>query len=627
MSFPGFYDLSGAWLFLLLIPLIIFYFLKLRRPRMDVTSLVLWQQVINDQRVNSPFQKFKRNMLLLLQLLLLVSVILAVMQPFLPTGADRANYVPVLIDCSASMGARDKPGGPTRLEVAKAQVEQMIEDLLPDQQLSLIAFHKTARRVTDFTNNKRVLRDGLRDITVTDIPSKIEEALRMTQAMARTVEINDVLLLTDGNFPTDADFELPFQLTYQRLDPGGRNIGITALNARRAGARKWEVFVRVEGSQKEQTAARVEWSQDGNPVGGEEVILEQQQTERLVFNVETDRPSMIRVQLTPEGFDALESDNVGYLDLPAGRDLTVYCPLEMKAFRHALRGLENIIVEPADGSGASELSEYDLLISDRPEDASPPAQVSLYVGVIPPRLKDLVTVESGGAEIVDWVKSSPLLQYVELTEVYSNDRPQSAPDVHDRHYEEAGFDILAHGRTGPLIVADRSGERPTYYLLFHTDNSTLPYRVGFPILVANTVQIATRQSSLSDVRGTTTGVLPARQLLTNRTYHVAGPGSISRDVNSDDNGIVAGISAPLVGEYALSEGGSEQARIGASLLSSEETSLTGTDTIQFRELSVAATEEKVKMDRPLWPLLTLAALVFLLAEWWYFLRRSGGMVA
>ncbi len=448
----------------------------------------------------------------------------------------------------------------------------------------------------------------------------------MTQAMARTVDIDNALLLTDGNLPSEADFELPFQLTYQRIDPGGKNIGITALNARRAGARKWEIFIRLEGSQTEQTATAVEWSQDGKLVGREDVILEQGQTERLVFSVETERPSMIQVQLKPEGFDALDSDNLAYLDLPAGRDLTVYCPLEMKAYRHALRGMKNLVVEPLEGSGASELSEYDLLISDRPESESPKAKVSLYVGIVPEDLQALVTVTSGATELVDWERTAPLLQYVELTEMFSSDEPKSAPEIQDRHYEEAGYEILAHGRKGPLILAKQSSELPAYYLLFHTENSTLPYRVGFPILVANAVQIATRQSSLSEVRGSTTGVLPAKQLLTDRTYRVDGPGGIHRDVTSNDEGVVAGISAPLVGEYVLSEGGAEQLRIGASLLNAEETSLTGTEQIQFSELPVSASEEKVKMDRPLWPQFAIAALAFLLVEWWYFLRRGGGLM-
>ena len=63
----SFTSLSSAWLFALIVPLVIFYFLKLKRPRQTIPSLVLWRQVMNDQRVNSPFQRFKRNLLLLLQ--------------------------------------------------------------------------------------------------------------------------------------------------------------------------------------------------------------------------------------------------------------------------------------------------------------------------------------------------------------------------------------------------------------------------------------------------------------------------------------------------------------------------------------------------------------------------------
>ena len=76
MSPFGFTALSGAWLFLLIPPLVIFYFLKLKRPRIEIPSLVLWQQVLQDSRVNSPFQRFKRNLLLFLQLLLLLLLIL-----------------------------------------------------------------------------------------------------------------------------------------------------------------------------------------------------------------------------------------------------------------------------------------------------------------------------------------------------------------------------------------------------------------------------------------------------------------------------------------------------------------------------------------------------------------------
>src|SRR5882757_4116779 len=115
---PTFTALSSAWLFLLTIPLVVFYFLKLRRPRQVIPSLVLWRQVMADQRVNAPFQQFKRNLLLLLQILLLSLLLLAAMQAFLRREASRAQRLPVLIDVSASMAALDVPGGVSRLDAA-----------------------------------------------------------------------------------------------------------------------------------------------------------------------------------------------------------------------------------------------------------------------------------------------------------------------------------------------------------------------------------------------------------------------------------------------------------------------------------------------------------------------------
>src|SRR6478735_8462789 len=104
---PAFTSLGNAWLLALLVPLVIFYFLKLKRPRLEIPSLVLWRQVLSDQRVNSPFQRFKRNILLLLQILILVLLALAAMQPFFRGNATSAERTPVLIDISASMAGAE----------------------------------------------------------------------------------------------------------------------------------------------------------------------------------------------------------------------------------------------------------------------------------------------------------------------------------------------------------------------------------------------------------------------------------------------------------------------------------------------------------------------------------------
>lgn len=622
MAFFGFTSLINAWLFALLVPLIVLYFLKLRRPRVEIPSLALWRQVINDQRVNSPFQKFKRNLLLLFQILLLTSLALAAMQPFWPSGARRAKYQPILIDVSASMAALDAPGGQSRLDEAKQQVRKLIDNLVADQQLCLIAVHSSARRLTDFTDNKRILHEALDQLQVAQVPSHLEDGLRMAQALARTVRIESVLLLTDGNVPTDIEFELPFQMNYQRLKPGGTNVGITDFNARRTES-GWEVFARLEASEKTKGLTEVTFSQNGQSFPSESVSVEFGKAERMVFRVKTKQAASLEVRIQPDGFDSLDVDNVAYLDLPEPRPLKVYCPTELKAFRHALQPMEDIELFPS--STAETPAKVDLRFTDQVDVSSPEAPVTLHVGAIPDDVKSLLTVETGLVEIVDWTRTTPLLQHVQLFDVQIADEPKSHDGISEKDYELAGYEILAQGRTGPLILEKAGDGKRDLFLLFHTDRSSLPYRVGFPILIRNTVQIALQTSALSEARALPTGILPPIRGEAETAYRVTGPKTLEETFVSDQQGVLSGVPAPVVGRYQVEKQGTEAGSFGVSLLAASESLLTSVEKLQFPEVAVSADAPMLQSDTPLWGWLALAGLVFLLLEWWYFQRRPSGM--
>src|SRR5438067_5892190 len=94
--------LAGA----IVIPsLLILYFLKLRRREMAVSSTLLWRKAIQDLQVNAPFQRLRRNLLLLLQLLLLALLCLALSRPVANFTPGAAKLTVILLDRSASMSA------------------------------------------------------------------------------------------------------------------------------------------------------------------------------------------------------------------------------------------------------------------------------------------------------------------------------------------------------------------------------------------------------------------------------------------------------------------------------------------------------------------------------------------
>jgi hypothetical protein len=154
--------------------------------------------------------------------------------------------------------------------------------------------------------------------------------------------------------------------------------------------------------------------------------------------------------------------------------------------------------------------------------------------------------------------------------------------------------------------------------------STLPYRVGFPILIQNVVNESLQQASLSELKAVTTGALPPVTVEPKTTYRVTGPGE-ALNLSSDENGQLDNVPAPIVGEYEIKRGGELIKQVGVSLINSTETSLSGVDEIQFREVKVGAESERVETDKPLWGTLALIAFLVLLLEWWYFQKRPSGM--
>src|SRR4029078_3002275 len=153
-----------ALLGLLFLPVVVaMYLLKLRRDEQVVPSTLLWKRLLTDVEANAPWQKLRRSLLLLLQLLLVALFAILAARPFLERPAGLAGDVVVIIDTSASMGATDVT--PTRLDAAKAAAVDALKDLPAGGKVSVIAAGRTARVVANGTSDLGNVKQASAGIT------------------------------------------------------------------------------------------------------------------------------------------------------------------------------------------------------------------------------------------------------------------------------------------------------------------------------------------------------------------------------------------------------------------------------------------------------------------------------
>ena len=133
-------NLLNPWMlsFLAALPVIIlFYLLKRTYENTLIPSTLLWQKLLREMEANRPWQKLRRNLLLLLQLLMAALLALALARPALPADGPAADHTLAVLDLSPSMAPR--------LAENKKQVENLINKHTPIQRLTLISMGREAR--------------------------------------------------------------------------------------------------------------------------------------------------------------------------------------------------------------------------------------------------------------------------------------------------------------------------------------------------------------------------------------------------------------------------------------------------------------------------------------------------
>src|SRR5262245_30418369 len=220
-----------ALLGLLFVPAVLaMYLLKLRRDEQVVPSTLLWKRLLTDVEANAPWQKLRRSLLLLLQLLLVALLAILAARPFFERPAGLAGDVVVVIDTSASMGATDTP--PTRLAQAKDKVFEALKELPANGTVSVIAAGRTARVVVNGTTDLGRVRAAIESIEVSPSTGDLGDALNLADALASRAGDADILVATDAALAIKPTLAVNHEVKVIQVGRERKNQAIVALAVR-----------------------------------------------------------------------------------------------------------------------------------------------------------------------------------------------------------------------------------------------------------------------------------------------------------------------------------------------------------------------------------------------------------
>lgn len=485
----------------LALPVIVLYILKVKRRRVSVPYLRLWEELLVETRARSLFQRLKRLYSLLLQLLILLALLLALGQPAFELSSVKRESIVLLLDTSASMNALEgEDGDETRFELMLAEARKIVEGRSYEDEMMVVAVNDRVDVLASFNRDTLRLRDALKGVKPSYHALDAQRALAFAQEVTEGREHPVILFLSDGGAGAIQEL-LGDEVEHTSLIPIGEstaNVGITRFAARKNNSLGTDyvlatfknfgdepVEVRFELTVKEQF-------QDTVLAKVMDIELDPGEEYQYDFDTPYDDGATLHLQLTCEG-DRLAIDDEAFAIVRSTRLRKVVVVVPQDAteraapIQAALLSMARVIsnesrltTTEAYPSLTDEERKADVtIVVDRVPDGLPP-QGNLILIATP--VPDFLPAVERGVDIEplvwDWDRNHVLNRYL-------NFRDLPIPPARVIELEEG--EALVESYEGALIAAFDLSDRRVVYVAFDMFAELFPFRLAFPLLVRNAI--------------------------------------------------------------------------------------------------------------------------------------------
>jgi Ca-activated chloride channel homolog len=607
---------------LLAIPIILMYMLRLRRREVMISSTFLWQQLLKDNEANTPWQRLRRNLLLLLQLLILAALVLALARPFITVPAVGAGQIVLLLDASASMNATDVNGG-SRFEEAKRQALDVVNTMSADDTMTVIRVTDVPEVIAPATSDHNALTSVINDAQPSKARADWGGALTLAIAGAANATDFNVVIISDGNLGDAALLpEVPGEVRYIPVGMSNQNVAISALATDTLSGQTPQLFTQLTNYGSSEAEVLFSLSVDGTLFTSDFLTIPAGEDLAFVSEALPEDFRLISASLSvPDSSpapDYLAQDNEAWAVASGVGTRRVLLMTEGNLFiEQVLRSLPAIEAFKGDLERGIPAQPFDLYIFDGWLPNTLPNGDLLIVN--PPRSTPLFTVgavEERAGEI-RVAQTDPRMTFVDF----------DAVDV-------LGFRAISNVDwatplvtvdNAPLVLAGEIDGRQVAILTFDIHDSNLPLQITWPVLMSNLLSWFSPQSVISAPNSLSVGdSLVIRPPLTAESLQINLPDGTQRSIPIDRQSIIYA-ETDTAGIYTLDvidDGAVTQSQpFAVNLFDPGESSIAPQSSITLGSVTITPGERDEVGQFEFWPIAALLALLILLIEWYVYHQR------
>ena len=462
---------------LLLIPvIIIMYLLKQKAVDMPIASLFLWKEMYRNVEANTPWEKLKKNWLLILQIITVIVLIIALASPYIMSGSAGADHAVIVIDNSASMNAVYEEDR-TRLEQAINEAEDYVRSLKTGTGISIITSNSKATLVLSNSDDKTQAISELKSIEPGYVAGDCVAGIEMVKSMQTQWDSVETVCFTDTAVSMEqvegyiVDLYVPVNNTSVDYVGHGMNNG------------KMVVLAKVSNHGAEVVTTDATLYGDEELLQIKTVTIQAGESEVVYFEDVVFAGNALSVELS--GQDAIKEDNICYDVLEENKVTKVLLMTESNLYlEKALLLVEGVeITKSNDISSFSDFmtQEYDLYIFDGMAPEVLPAEGNMIFMNV--RCDELYETVSPMGGVMVSVENHSLTEYLDelsfgVSSVYALDKPEWAET------------FLRVGDTCVGFIGKKDVQT-ICVMGFDFHNSDLPLKMEFPILIYNIVNECT----------------------------------------------------------------------------------------------------------------------------------------